>query len=155
MSDSIVVHDSEGREVESQLVPIANASLYIRDKHVKAYLGTLPAAKPKFWIAFPVSVPPLGFNTYFVSSGKRSGEFMSFVLICTKLEIISQFFLQIFIFSIVLPAIVSTTSTLNSHGSENSNLQVGQGRLKLQYDSAGELSLYSDSKTRVICQCVA
>ena len=90
MSDSIVVHDSDGREVESQLLPIANASLYIRDKHVKAYLGTLPAAKPKFWIAFPVSVPPLGFNTYFVSSGKRSGEFMYFVLICTKSERISQ-----------------------------------------------------------------
>ncbi|CAM0872753.1 unnamed protein product [Alopecurus aequalis] len=118
MSDSIVVHDSEGREIESQLLPIANASLYIRDKNVKAYLGTVPAAKPKFWIAFPVSVPPLGFNTYFVSSGNTS-------------------------------AIVSSISTLHSHGSENSNLQVGQGRLKLQYDAAGELSLYSDSKTRV------
>jgi hypothetical protein len=53
-----VVHDSEGREVESQLLPIASASLNIRDKHVKAYLGTSPGAKPKFWLAFPVSVPP-------------------------------------------------------------------------------------------------
>jgi alpha-mannosidase len=73
-----VVHDSEGKEIESQLLPIASASLNIRDKHVKAYLGTAPGAKPKFWLAFPVSVPPLGFNTYFVSSMKKSGNFISF-----------------------------------------------------------------------------
>lgn len=73
-----MVHDSEGKEIESQLLPIASASLNIRDKHVKAYLGTAPGAKPKFWLAFPVSVPPLGFNTYFVSSMKKSGNFISF-----------------------------------------------------------------------------
>uniref|UniRef100_J3KV59 Alpha-mannosidase n=1 Tax=Oryza brachyantha TaxID=4533 RepID=J3KV59_ORYBR len=119
VSDSIVVHDSEGREVESQLIPIANASLHMREKHVKAYLGMLPSAKPKFWLAFPVSVPPLGFNTYFISSGKKSAS-------------------------------VSLMSTLYpSHGSENSNMQIGQGQLKLQYNTAGVLSLYSDSKTQV------
>ena len=75
-----MVHDSEGREIESQLLPIASASLNIRDKHVKAYLGTSPGAKPKFWLAFPVSVPPLGFNTYFVSSMKKSGDFISLFL---------------------------------------------------------------------------
>ena len=80
MSDSIVVHDSEGREIESQLLPIANASSHLRDRHVKAYLGTSPAASPKFWVAFPASVPPLGFSTYFISSGKRSGEFHIFRL---------------------------------------------------------------------------
>ena len=84
MSDSVVVHDSEGREIESQLLPIANSSLNIRDKYTKAYLGTSPAAKPKFWLAFLASVPPLGFNTYFVSSGKRSGEFIFFILTRTN-----------------------------------------------------------------------
>ncbi|VAI39198.1 unnamed protein product [Triticum turgidum subsp. durum] len=118
MSDSIVVHDSEGREIESQLLPIANASSHLRDRHVKAYLGTSPAASPKFWVAFPASVPPLGFSTYFISSGKRSAS-------------------------------ISSTSTLNSQGSESRNLQVGQGHLKLQYDAAGALSQYSDSKTQV------
>ncbi|GJN25499.1 hypothetical protein PR202_gb13333 [Eleusine coracana subsp. coracana] len=71
-SDSIVVHDSEGREIESQLLPIADASLNLRDKHVKAYLGTSPNAKPKYWLSFPVSVPPLGFITYLVSNTKKS-----------------------------------------------------------------------------------
>ncbi|XP_037479257.1 alpha-mannosidase At3g26720-like [Triticum dicoccoides] len=118
MSDSIVVHDSKGREIESQLLPIANASSYLRDKHVKAYLGTSPASKPKFWVAFSASVPPLGFNTYFVSSGERSAS-------------------------------ISSPSTLYPQGSKSRNLQVGQGHLKLQYDAAGALSRYSDSKTRV------
>ncbi|TVU24578.1 hypothetical protein EJB05_27023 [Eragrostis curvula] len=116
-SDSIVVHDSEGREIESQLLPIADASLNLRDKHVKAYLGTSPHANPKYWLAFSVSVPPLGFNTYLVSNTKKS-------------------------------AFVSSKSTIYStQGSANSNLQVGQGHLKLQYSATG--SLYSDSKTRI------
>ncbi|ONM26652.1 putative alpha-mannosidase [Zea mays] len=118
-SDSIVVHDSEGREIESQLLPIATASLNIREKHVKAYLGTTPGAKPKFWLAFPVSVPPLGFNTYFVSNLKKSAH------------------------------ISSKSTQYSPQGSESSNLQVGQGNLKLQYNEAGKLSLYSDSKTMV------
>ncbi|CAD6253773.1 unnamed protein product [Miscanthus lutarioriparius] len=118
-SDSIVVHDSEGREIESQLLPIATASLNIRDKHVKAYLGTTPGAKPKFWLAFPVSIPPLGFNTYFVSNSKKSAHMSS------------------------------KSSQYSPQGSESSNLQVGQGNLKLQYNAAGTLSLYSDSKTQV------
>ncbi|KQJ88371.1 alpha-mannosidase At3g26720 [Brachypodium distachyon] len=118
MSDSIVVHDSERKEIESQLLPIASASLNIRDKHVKAYLGTSPSAQPKFWLAFSASVPPLGFNTYIVSSGKRSAS-------------------------------VSSTSTIYSQGGKNGKLQVGQGRLKLHYDTAGALSRYSDSKTQV------
>lgn len=41
-------------------------------------------------------------------------------------------------------------STLHSsQGSENSNMQIGQGQLKLQYNAAGALSLYSNSKTQV------
>ncbi|KQJ88370.1 hypothetical protein BRADI_4g17308v3 [Brachypodium distachyon] len=118
ISDSIVVHDSEGKEIESQLLPITNASLQIRDKHIKAYLGTSSAVKPKFWLAFSVSVPPLGFNTYFVSSGKRSVS-------------------------------LSSTSTIYSQGSKNRNLQLGQGHLKLNYDAAGGLFMYSDNKTQV------
>ncbi|XP_066379439.1 probable alpha-mannosidase At5g13980 [Miscanthus floridulus] len=118
-SDSIVVHDSEGREIESQLLPIATASLNIRDKHVKAYLSITPGAKPKFWLAFPVSIPPLGFNTYFVSNSKKSAHMSS------------------------------KSSQYSPQGSESSNLQVGQGNLKLQYNAAGTLSLYSDSKTQV------
>lgn len=74
ISEFIAVHDSEGREIESQLLPLTNASDYIRNHYVKAYLGIYPSVKPKFWLAFPASVPPLGFNTYFVSNSKQTGE---------------------------------------------------------------------------------
>ncbi|XP_010929675.1 alpha-mannosidase At3g26720 [Elaeis guineensis] len=77
ISESVVVHDYEGREIESQLLPLTNASVYIRNHYVKAYLGISPSVKPKFWLAFPVSVPPLGFNTYFVSNSKQTGASMS------------------------------------------------------------------------------
>lgn len=77
----VVVQDSEGREVESQLLPIANASLYLRSKYVKAYLGVSPTVTPKYWLAFRVSVPPLGFNTYFVSRAKQAGEVSIFAFV--------------------------------------------------------------------------
>lgn len=73
ISESVTVKDSEGNEVESQLLPIANASASIRNYYVRAYLGTSPSDTPKFWLAFPAIVPPLGFSTYIVSSAKQEG----------------------------------------------------------------------------------
>ncbi|KAG1331603.1 putative alpha-mannosidase [Cocos nucifera] len=77
VSESVVVHDSEGRETESQLLPLADTSVNIRNQYVKAYIGISPRVTPKFWLAFPVSVPPLGFNTYFVSNAKQTVASMS------------------------------------------------------------------------------
>ncbi|KAI4986134.1 hypothetical protein ZWY2020_018764 [Hordeum vulgare] len=107
-----------GREIESHLLPIANASSDLRERHVKAYLGTSPAAKPKFWVAFPASVAPLGFSTYFISAERDQVNSISFILIYTRIERITR------------------------------KVGIGQGYLKLQYDAAGALSHYSDSKTR-------
>lgn len=73
-SEYVVVHDSEGREVVSQILPLVNASAAIRNQYVKAYLGISPKVNSLHWLAFPVSIPPLGFNTYVVSSSKRTGE---------------------------------------------------------------------------------
>lgn len=70
----LIVLDSAGREIESQILPLTNSSLSIRYGHVKAYLGRSPAGTIKYWLAFSVSVPPLGFSTYFVSSAKRTGS---------------------------------------------------------------------------------
>jgi alpha-mannosidase len=36
-------------------------------------LGRSPVETPKYWLAFPVSVPPFGFSTYSISSAKRAG----------------------------------------------------------------------------------
>ncbi|KAL5059534.1 hypothetical protein RYX36_031138 [Vicia faba] len=48
-----------GKEIESQLFLVSNITSSIRKKYVKAYIGTTPAGELKYWLAFPVSIPPL------------------------------------------------------------------------------------------------
>lgn len=74
ISEDVAVKDSEGKVIESQLLPLGDASMRSRNYHVKAYLGYVPTATPKFWLAFPVSVPPLGFSTYIISISRKAGQ---------------------------------------------------------------------------------
>ncbi|CAG7879288.1 unnamed protein product [Brassica rapa] len=73
----IAVHDSEGHEVGSQLVPFTDEYAALRSYHVEAYLGHAPTQVPKYWLVFSVSVPPLGFTTYTISSAKKTGGYSS------------------------------------------------------------------------------
>lgn len=75
-SESLIVLDSAGKEIESQLLPLSNVSLCTRNYHVKAHLGRSASSLARYWLAFSATVPPLGFSTYVVSSAKKSG--MSF-----------------------------------------------------------------------------
>ncbi|KAA8547197.1 hypothetical protein F0562_003647 [Nyssa sinensis] len=72
--EGLIVHDSGGREIESQLLPLSTTSMNTRNFHVKAYLGRSPSGMPKYWLAFVASVPPLGFSTYTVSGAKQTDE---------------------------------------------------------------------------------
>ncbi|XP_012471054.1 probable alpha-mannosidase At5g13980 [Gossypium raimondii] len=71
IDETVIVKDHRGNEIESQIVPLLNASLAIRNYHSMAYLGKFPSVTPKYWLAFSASAPPLGLNTYFISSGKQ------------------------------------------------------------------------------------
>ncbi|XP_078433957.1 alpha-mannosidase At3g26720-like isoform X2 [Wolffia australiana] len=71
---SVIVRNCKGQFVDSQVLPILNVSQEIRKLHAKAYLGHSAGIDPKFWLAFPVSVPPLGFNTYIISVGGNAGR---------------------------------------------------------------------------------
>ncbi|XVF54777.1 hypothetical protein PTKIN_Ptkin05aG0209000 [Pterospermum kingtungense] len=71
IDENVIVKDSGGKEIESQILPLKNASLSIRNYYSMAYLGKFPSVTPKYWLAFSASAPPLGFNTYFISKGKR------------------------------------------------------------------------------------
>lgn len=101
----VTVFNSEGKIIESQLVPPADAFMDLRDYYVRAYLGRNPMVPPKYWLAFPVSVPPLGFSTYTISSVKRGGGH----------------------------SIRSSIQTFES--SDKSTVEVGQGNLKLIFSS--------------------
>lgn len=76
---NVAVHDSNGIEIESQLLPQTEVYVDLRNYYVKAYLGQTPPKTPKYWLAFTVSVPPLGFSTYTVSTAKRTGSTRSSV----------------------------------------------------------------------------
>ncbi|XP_043724653.1 probable alpha-mannosidase At5g13980 isoform X2 [Telopea speciosissima] len=120
ISESVTVQDSSGKVIESQLLPLANVSVGIRNYHVKAYLGKSPGITPKYWLTFLASVPPLGFSTFIVSEAKQAGS----------------------------SAIASTLHT--SAGSENGTIEVGQGNLKLIYSiDEGKLTQYINSRSSV------
>ncbi|CAJ1787433.1 unnamed protein product [Sphenostylis stenocarpa] len=76
---NVRVQDSNGIEIESQLLPQAEKYVDLRNYYVKAYLGQAPPKTPKYWLAFTVSVPPLGFSTYTISTAKRKGSTRSSV----------------------------------------------------------------------------
>ena len=46
----------------------------LRKLYVKAYLGINTDKPPKYWLVFQASVPPMGWNTYFVSKPKGAGS---------------------------------------------------------------------------------
>ncbi|KAG0483110.1 hypothetical protein HPP92_011194 [Vanilla planifolia] len=121
VSDSVIVHDSSnGREIESQLLPIFDASLGLQSLYVKAYLGVSLDVAPKFWLAFPVSVPPFGFSTYIISNAEKIGS----------------------------GAVMS--SPYASKTGNNQKVEVGPGDLKLMYSAdKQQLSYYSVSKSSV------
>ncbi|PKA54015.1 alpha-mannosidase [Apostasia shenzhenica] len=69
--NQLVVRDSNGNLIETQFIQIENITIKMRNLYVKAYLGELPKIAPKFWLVFEVFVPPLGWNTYFISKTNK------------------------------------------------------------------------------------
>nr|XP_043614554.1 alpha-mannosidase At3g26720-like isoform X2 [Erigeron canadensis] len=119
-STELVVIDSAGKEIESQLLPIFNISLNTRNYHVKAYLGKSPSSTPQYWLGFTASVPPIGFSTYIISKAENSDT----------------------------SSTMSTVWTSDSNSDEN--VVVGGGNLKLQYASdEGKLTRYINKRSLV------
>ncbi|KAL2333816.1 hypothetical protein Fmac_015029 [Flemingia macrophylla] len=70
---NLVVKDSSGNNLEVQYVDVDDATINLRKFYVKAYLGLSPKQAPKYWLLFQVSMPPLGWSTYFISKATRQG----------------------------------------------------------------------------------
>ncbi|XP_022991108.1 probable alpha-mannosidase At5g13980 isoform X2 [Cucurbita maxima] len=119
ISEDVAVKDSEGKVIESQLLPLTDASMHLRIYHVKAYFGSIPTATPKFWLAFPVSVPPFGFSTYIISTSSRAG----------------------------VKSIKSSIHTFPS--AELPTFQVGNGNLQLKFSVDQGKIVYGNSKSKV------
>ena len=76
--ENLIVHDSLGNEVQAQYIDMDNVTISLRNFYISAYLGTSSNKAPKFWLLFEVSVPPLGWNTYFVSKKTSKGKSLVF-----------------------------------------------------------------------------
>ncbi|ONM00753.1 putative alpha-mannosidase [Zea mays] len=70
---NLVVKGSDGNIVESQLVEVDNVTRNLRKFYVKAYLGITTHKAPKYWLLFQASVPPMGWNSYFISKSTGAG----------------------------------------------------------------------------------
>ncbi|KAJ0639214.1 putative alpha-mannosidase [Helianthus annuus] len=119
-SENLAVYDSSEKDVESQILPVINESISIRDYYTAAYTGKPPSSTPKYWLAFTASVPPLGFSTYTISSTKKTAS--------TSVK--EEFY----------------THT----GAQKDDIEIGTGNLKLIYSgSEGKLSRYVNSRSSI------
>ncbi|KAM7277621.1 hypothetical protein ACFE04_004755 [Oxalis oulophora] len=119
-TERVLVKDSSGKEIESQLLPVQNGTLSMRNYHVKAYTGKSPSKAIKYMLAFSASAPPLGFSTYIISSPEQIGR----------------------------GSTVSTVS--KPEGGANSTIEVGQGALKLRFKAAdGRLTHYINTRSQI------
>ncbi|XP_057783917.1 LOW QUALITY PROTEIN: alpha-mannosidase [Salvia miltiorrhiza] len=76
---NLVVKDSSGNVVESQYIEMDNVTSELRKFYLKAYLGISDINAAKYWLVFPASAPPLGWNTYFISKGTQKGRRRKFM----------------------------------------------------------------------------
>ncbi|OWM66454.1 hypothetical protein CDL15_Pgr013671 [Punica granatum] len=71
---NLVVEDSSGSSIETQYMELDNVTINLRNFYTQAYLGTSPTKVPKYWLLIQASLPPLGWNTYFVSKASAEGK---------------------------------------------------------------------------------
>lgn len=83
---NLAVKDSSGNNLEVQYVDVDSVTADLRTFYVKAYLGLSPKKAPKYWLLFQVSVPPLGWSTYFISKATGKSKFQMFYVSCCFLS---------------------------------------------------------------------
>ncbi|PWA40843.1 alpha-mannosidase [Artemisia annua] len=76
---NVIVQDSKGNTVKAQLIKFDSVTRNLRSFYTEAYLGISPQDVPKYFLLFRASVPPLGWNTYFVTETAGKGEYASMV----------------------------------------------------------------------------
>ncbi|XP_024541409.1 alpha-mannosidase isoform X1 [Selaginella moellendorffii] len=67
-STRLQVRDSTGNAIPSQLIPLDSVTKKLKEIYVKAYTGNSSSNDDVYTLVFKASVPPLGFNSYFISA---------------------------------------------------------------------------------------
>ncbi|KAJ0693706.1 putative alpha-mannosidase [Helianthus annuus] len=81
---NLVVQDNTGNTIEAQFVEFDNVTSNLRSFYTEAYLGFSPKDVPKYWLLFQASVPPLGWNTYFITQKPGKGGYVSMLEYTTQ-----------------------------------------------------------------------
>ncbi|CAI9276447.1 unnamed protein product [Lactuca saligna] len=76
---NVIVQDNKGNKVETQFIEFDDVKRNLRSFYTEAYLGISPKEVPKYWLLFQASVPPLGWNTYFITKTTSKGGYISTV----------------------------------------------------------------------------
>ncbi|XP_073146127.1 probable alpha-mannosidase At5g13980 [Henckelia pumila] len=119
-NENVNVRDAAGQSILSQLIPIVDASIANTKFYASAYLGKSSNVSPKYWLAFTVVVPPLGFSSYVISSEKAGASVLSKQLLYTF------------------------------EWSQTSPIEIGSGSLKLVHSGInGKLMQYINSRSLV------
>ncbi|XP_026429937.1 alpha-mannosidase-like [Papaver somniferum] len=119
---NLLVKDSKGNTIESQYVEMDKVTKNLRRNYTELYLGISVNKQetPKYWLLFLASVPPLGWNTYFISN---------------KDEVQSGH---------------RRRMDLNKSNTQNETVEVGPGNLKMSFSlKTGQLKSMLNSKTGV------
>lgn len=72
--NNLVVKDSSGNVIDAQYVLMDGVTINLRKFYTEAYLGHSSNQVSKYWFLFQVSLPPLGWNTYFISNAAGTGK---------------------------------------------------------------------------------
>lgn len=70
---NLIVKDPLGNAINVQYVNLDNVTSNLRKFYTEAYLGQSSKQVPRYWLLFQVTVPPLGWNTYFISRAAGKG----------------------------------------------------------------------------------
>ncbi|KAL5819121.1 hypothetical protein ACOSQ4_022963 [Xanthoceras sorbifolium] len=118
---NLVVQNSSGITIDTQFVPLDDVTRSVRKFYTEAYLGHSSKEAPRYWLLFQVSVPPLGWNTYFISKGADSTEGKRYRILSTI------------------------------HRKNTETIEIGPGNLKMSFSSTtGQLKRMYNSRTGVV-----
>ncbi|KAF5738117.1 lysosomal alpha-mannosidase isoform X2 [Tripterygium wilfordii] len=128
---NLIVHDILGNTIETQYLDMDEVTRNLRNLYLKAYLGLTAKQTPKHWLLFQVSVPPLGWTTYFISKHSENENVRKGYLSRKS----------------TLP---NDTFEIRPGNSKIATFEIGRGNLKMSFSSStGLLKRMHNSRTGV------
>lgn len=144
------MEDSSGNTLDAQYIPMDNVTSNLRSFYTKAYLGISSLQRPKYWLVFKAKVPPLGWNTFFISKASAQGMQTQAHAIHRKLNSCLSLIIHFFFI------IHDIGSNNHKHSSVmlspmNNTTEIGPGNLKMVFSSdSGRLERMYNSRTGVM-----